>query len=208
MTREDRLTMASVRYIRSKYPKTVVLHIANERKTSARRGAKLRKMGVMAGVADLFVAHPTANDAGLWIELKVDKSYGAKRKSYPNSNQKEFLWKMHQSGYAVAVCWNLDQLMETVDTYMSGEPLFCDYLEKTFNKMMDMKELPTHIRFSLSKSQFECKHCGEVKEVPQGTNQPGVTVLESTRDAMYEQHKDCEKQDGKSEKAEVRSINP
>lgn len=136
---EEHLTMACNRWMTMQHPNVMMMHIANERHTSPRRGAKLKRMGVTKGVADFFIAEPTPNDAGLWIELKVDAAHD-RRKTYPTKSQKEFLFTMHQKGYAVAVCWSFDEFKNTVNTYLSGEPIFCEYLEKVFNELITQTE--------------------------------------------------------------------
>lgn len=133
---EEQLTIACNRYMSVQYPNIVMMHIANERHTSPRRGAKLKKMGVRKGVADFFIAHPVGSDSGLWIEIKVDGAHN-RRKSYPTASQKEFLFRMHQAGYATKVCWSFDEFKHTVDQYLSGEPIFCEYLEGVFQKLME-----------------------------------------------------------------------
>lgn len=127
---EDRLTMSCVNYFRVKYSDHIIYHVANERQTSKARGEKLKKMGVLAGVADLHIPVPRGGYTGLVIELKYDIWNKGKRKkmSWPSQSQLEFLAKMNQYGRAVAVCWNIDDFMQTVDAYMGGDPVECEYL--------------------------------------------------------------------------------
>lgn len=137
-TPEERLTMQCYRWMQAQHPNVMIIHIANERKTGSyttKRGrtysprqSKLKKMGVTAGVSDFLIAEPSDIYPALWIELKVDERSGAKRKSYPSKTQREFLNKMHQSGFAVAVAWNLDEFMGYVDVYLTGGVVECEYL--------------------------------------------------------------------------------
>lgn len=130
LSREDQLTMSCVRYFRMKYPDELIFHVANQRKTTARRGAKLKKMGVVAGVSDLHIPISRGGYLGLVIELKYEKNVNGtmRRANYPTPTQLQFLQRMHDYGYAVAVCWNLDEFMQTVDDYMSEVPVVCEYL--------------------------------------------------------------------------------
>lgn len=73
-----------------------IFHIAGERKCSPQYGAFLKKMGCMAGVADIFVAMPKGQYHGLWIELKS-------LKGRMTPKQTEFLENMRTQGY-MAVC--------------------------------------------------------------------------------------------------------
>ena len=130
VSREDQLTIACVRYFRVKYPKELIFHVANQRKTNIRRGAKLKKMGVVAGVSDLHIPVSCGGYIGLVIELKAEKNVNGKmrRDDYPTPSQLKFLKQMHRYGYAVAVCWNLDEFINTVDDYMNEVPVVCQYL--------------------------------------------------------------------------------
>ncbi len=132
MTIEEHLTVACVNYFRLKYPKDMIYHVANERKTSKARGAKLKRMGVLAGVSDLHIPKPSELYNGLIVELKYDKwKKGKKVKaSWPTPEQLDFLNKMNQYRRAVAVCWNIDDFMELVDKYMNNQPVECEYLIK------------------------------------------------------------------------------
>lgn len=134
-TAEDRLTMACVRWFTLQHSGRFIMHIANERNTKRKvagkwittnEGAKLKKMGVRKGVADLFIAEPVSQYAGLWIELKVQKPDGSK--TYPSPEQRSFLSEMNDRGYAVAVAWGADQFIKYVNDYFSGVTIECEYL--------------------------------------------------------------------------------
>ena len=144
MTAEDRLSIACSNYMKAKYPNVIAFHVANERKTKTKQnsrggyynpeGGKLKMMGVLSGVSDWLIDQPIAPYGGLRIELKVEKVIGAKNgkpvysRKYPKPEQKKFLRKAHLAGYAIAVCWNIDQFMKTVDSYLSGQFELSDYV--------------------------------------------------------------------------------
>lgn len=48
-------------------------HFANERACSPQQGALLKRMGVSAGVYDLFLGLPQKGFHGFWLELKTPK---------------------------------------------------------------------------------------------------------------------------------------
>lgn len=50
--------------------KMPVIHIANERSCSPQYGSFLKKMGVLAGVSDLFFPRGNGKYPGMFIELK------------------------------------------------------------------------------------------------------------------------------------------
>ena len=69
-------------------------HFANERKTSYVQGKLLKKMGVTAGVSDVFISRSSHDNKykGLWIELK---SPGKK----PSKEQLAFMAERKKEGY-------------------------------------------------------------------------------------------------------------
>lgn len=88
-----------------------VLHIANERKCSMYRGRTLKRMGVKAGVADIFVMIPSGVYHGLWIEMKI-------KPNKPTKTQLAFLSNAESKGYATKVCFSCDDAIETVKEYL------------------------------------------------------------------------------------------
>lgn len=83
-----------------------VIHIANERITSAYAGAILKRMGVRAGCADLFFPRQPA----LWIELKT-------KKGKLSLLQKEFLDEMRKEGYTAEVCYGADEAIKFIKSH-------------------------------------------------------------------------------------------
>jgi hypothetical protein len=77
-------------------------HFANERQCSAQYGSLLKRMGVTAGVSDIFL--PKGNDTfkGLWIELKVGKN-----KATPA--QLDFINDMIAEGYSACVAYGAEE---------------------------------------------------------------------------------------------------
>lgn len=75
---------------------------------------RLKKQGLKAGVADIFL--PVAKDGrhGLYIEMK--RSDGKGRVS---PEQKEFLSAMTVNGYACAVCHGADEAIREISEYMN-----------------------------------------------------------------------------------------
>lgn len=94
--------------------KPFVIHIANERRCSYARGNMLRKMGVTAGVSDIFIMIPSGGFHGLWIEMKV-------KPNKPTASQLEFLDNATSQGYATAVCYSSEEAMTAVKDYLSLE---------------------------------------------------------------------------------------
>lgn len=80
------------------YPESALFAIPNGGARDPVGGARLKAEGVRAGVPDLFLAIPSDDSHGLWIELK-------KRKGGKVSNaQSEMMGMLTDQGYAVRVC--------------------------------------------------------------------------------------------------------
>lgn len=79
-----------------------------------REAAKLKRMGVKAGVSDMFLAYPVFPYHGLWVEFKRGKpSYGVLTKL-----QKAWLDRMKAVGYATAVAYGFDDGMRVLLDYL------------------------------------------------------------------------------------------
>lgn len=87
-------------------------HIANERKCSPYRGKILKKMGVKSGVSDIFIAIPSKNFHGLWIEMKAGKNT-------LTPNQKQFLMDMKSQGYEAQCCYGFDEAKVVIEEYLA-----------------------------------------------------------------------------------------
>lgn len=102
MRLEDQLQIDIVQFLRLALPKLLFFHVANQRKTSPRRGALLKKMGVMAGVPDLVFILPQGRVG--FIELKV--------KGKESKVQGEFFTKARGNGAHCEVAHNVDEVIE------------------------------------------------------------------------------------------------
>lgn len=115
MKPEDRLQIAVATYLRAKYPETLWCHIANERQTSPQRGAKLKKMGVRAGMPDVMVFRRSGTNKyiGLAIELKVGNNK-------PTEAQYDVMYHLKCLGWFTAFCWSFDEAQKIIDEYING----------------------------------------------------------------------------------------
>lgn len=85
--------------------------IPNGQKREVRVAMKLKKEGVKAGVADLFLMIPNSKYAGLFIEVKV-------KPNNQQQNQKIFESLATKQGYCYKLVYSLDELMEYLETYL------------------------------------------------------------------------------------------
>ena len=109
---ESQIQQQMVKWFGYKYPEYTLFAIPNGHKRNAITGAILKREGVVAGVADLFLMKANNNYNGLWIEVKTDKGK-------QSESQKEFERKALQEGYKYVICKNIDQFIEEVETYIN-----------------------------------------------------------------------------------------
>lgn len=86
-------------------------HFANERECSQAQGATLKRMGVMAGVADFHLAYPVDRFHGLWLELKVGKN----KLTGP---QERFLKQKRLRGYVAEEARGFEEAQELILNYL------------------------------------------------------------------------------------------
>jgi len=86
----------------------------NGGKRNLREAARLKRMGTLAGVADIFVAIPTKAFSGLFIELKAPLPHAAR----VTKHQAAFLQRMNESGYLAVVCYGWDVARDRIIDYL------------------------------------------------------------------------------------------
>ena len=89
-----------------------LIHIPNGGYRRPKEAIKLKKMGVKAGVSDLFLAYPSPHYHGLWIELK-----GSKGKL--SIEQEAWLKLMETAGYAVSVSYCIEETFDILQNYFN-----------------------------------------------------------------------------------------
>ena len=82
-------------------------HFVNEGKRSYANASLLKRMGMKAGVADLFLPESCGSFKGLWLELKSSSG-----KLSPA--QSEFLEEMTKLGYLAICCWGSDSAIKFI----------------------------------------------------------------------------------------------
>jgi hypothetical protein len=89
-------------------------HVANERNTGMRQGARLKAHGVKKGVPDILVFGVPAGCQynGLAIELKRVKAAGSRA----SREQKEWLERLTAAGWAARVCYGHLEAIEWLES--------------------------------------------------------------------------------------------
>ena len=89
-------------------------HIPNERKCTVIEGARLKRIGVKAGVSDLFLPYPVGRYHGLYIEMKTPDGR-------VSDSQTEFLEAMKRYGYAAYICKGYAAAIRVIKDYLGGD---------------------------------------------------------------------------------------
>jgi hypothetical protein len=90
--------------------RALVIHIPNEGKRTSRYGKSLKDLGMRPGVADLFIGMPRHGYHGAWLELKS-------KNGTVSDMQREFLKDMSDQNYFSAICWSIEEAINTINWY-------------------------------------------------------------------------------------------
>jgi len=76
-------------------------------------------LGLHVGASDYFLAWPTIEYYGCWLEIKPDGWKLNKSKQEHHDRQMAFGEKMRQVGYAFYFCVGIDEMMQATKDYLS-----------------------------------------------------------------------------------------
>lgn len=77
-------------------------------------GAMLKAEGVKPGVPDIFLPCAAGECNGLFLEMKTARGK-------PSKEQREWLMRLRNRGYAAVLCHGLEEAIATIKRYMAGE---------------------------------------------------------------------------------------
>ncbi len=111
---ESNEQIAAMDWLRAQHPNIALhtLHIGNERKATYYAGYIMKRMGVLKGASDLFMAWPVGGFHGLFIEVKS-------KIGRPSTEQKAFLQRMKDVGYRAEICYGADEVINTMKDYLN-----------------------------------------------------------------------------------------
>ena len=109
---EDRLQEEIVKYIRYKYPKTLMSATMGGLRTSYKQAVKAKRTGYKKGQPDLFIYESRGSYHGLAIELKTIKGYATRE-------QKEWIKELNERGWKAEICKGLPAALEVIDNYFN-----------------------------------------------------------------------------------------
>ena len=107
---EQQICIAFMQRLQQYHPDVfeMTYHIKNESSTGHIAG-----IGIKKGVPDYFIAIPSGNFHGLYIEMK-------KPKGRLSADQKDFIPKLEDKGYKVAVCFGWSEAVDEVVNYLKS----------------------------------------------------------------------------------------
>lgn len=100
-----------------KWPELELLHhIPNGGKRNAKEAAKLKRMGVLAGVSDLHLPVPRSGYHSLYVEMKSED--GRLQQS-----QKSFLKSAAARGNCCIVCYTAEDAIKAIENYLHNRKI-------------------------------------------------------------------------------------
>lgn len=116
---EGKVQEKVIQAFRKIYPKYAycIFSIENKRVTTKGQGAKLKRQGVTAGVADLCLALPTQKSGALYIEMKFGKNKQSKA-------QKEWQKEIEKNGNTYVLAYSVYQAFEFIIPYIQQHELW------------------------------------------------------------------------------------
>lgn len=115
MQSESAIQSAYLQWLSLQYPKCfkVTFSIPNGGKRDLRFAKRLQREGMRAGIPDLFMAYPSKDYHGLFIEFKkkggrLSKEQAAKIEEFSNV------------GYKVIVCYSLEAAIDETKLYVGA----------------------------------------------------------------------------------------
>jgi len=116
---ETKVQLAIVKYIKLKYPHAAkfIIKIDNEGKRTVQGHELAKRCGLHIGASDLFIAKPTLEYYGLWLEIKKDGWKMVPSNQKHTEKQLSFIDRMNSVGYKADIGVGIDECMKIVDEY-------------------------------------------------------------------------------------------
>ena len=104
---------AVVDWLLRQYPDTLMTIAPNGIQLTMLQGVRFKRMGYLAGTADILIFEPRGRYHGLFIEMKRPKG------GVVSDKQKEFLQRANERGYYAVVCCGFEEAKKVIDDYFS-----------------------------------------------------------------------------------------
>lgn len=110
---ESHIQTAVVSWVRYQYPNFLLTGGFAGETMTIQRATRRKRMGYLAGTADLFILEPKGLYHGLFIEMKAPKGV-------QSDSQKSFGERATTNGYCYVVCHSLAEAHQAVEKYLLG----------------------------------------------------------------------------------------
>jgi hypothetical protein len=98
-----------------------VMMIGNEGRRTVVQSAVAKRMGLLSGASDLFIAKPVGIYHGLWVECKQNRKYTPSERSTDHwKRQEAFQDRMRAVGYKAAFAYGADDGIKIIQTYLDN----------------------------------------------------------------------------------------
>lgn len=95
-----------------RYPELkLIYHIPNEGKRTPATATKMKRMGLKAGVPDIFLPVAKGGKNGLYLELKA-------KGGRTSQNQREWIHALREQGYVAEVCFGWHTAAKLISGYL------------------------------------------------------------------------------------------
>ena len=99
--------------------KDYLIAIPNGGKRTKVNGYNMKMQGLKSGVPDIFLAYPSKNYHGLWIELKRNV-----KNVRISKNQSDWILRLSSKNYAAVVCKGKDNAIDILTRYLNNESFY------------------------------------------------------------------------------------
>ncbi len=100
-----------------------VIKLNNEGKRTPLQGHNLNRLGMHKGASDIFLAFPTREFRGLWLEVKRNKKYTPSERNTDTWKDEElFQLKMKSVGYDAHFCYGWEHGVSIIESYLWVPP--------------------------------------------------------------------------------------
>jgi len=105
--------VATVEYVKLRYPTVLFCASAGGMRTNIRTAVKMKRMGYIKGMPDLFFYEPRRGLYGLAIEMK--SKIGS-----PSLEQKAWKLQLEMRGYKSEICHGFIEAKKVIDDYFKS----------------------------------------------------------------------------------------
>ena len=97
----------------------LLIKLNNEGRRSQAQGWNLKLLGMEPGAHDLFLAYPTAQYNGLWLEVKQNRKYTPSEMARGSfAAQIAFSERMISVGFAAHFCYGFEHGKQVIERYL------------------------------------------------------------------------------------------